>query len=282
MIRPIHIGLVNNMPDSALLATERQFRALLAEAADGLPVRLSLFGIAEVPRSEHAKSRMSKSYSSIDVLWDSCLDGIIVTGAEPRLPSLTEEPYWNTLAQVIDWAQENTYSGIYSCLAAHAAVLRMDGIRRRTLNDKLCGVYECATISDHRLTEGLPARSWMPHSRWNDIPENALSSSGYRIVTRSKEAGVDTFVKQGKSLAVFFQGHPEYEAGSLSLEYRRDERRFLNGESTIRPLPPHGLRNSWHFSAVQMYRNWLRYLSEQIQGRVEYSTEARAQWTASR
>jgi homoserine O-succinyltransferase len=282
MIRPIHIGLVNNMPDSALLATERQFRALLAEAADGLPVRLSLFGIAEVPRSEHAKSRMSKSYSSIDVLWDSCLDGIIVTGAEPRLPSLTEEPYWNTLAQVIDWAQENTYSGIYSCLAAHAAVLRMDGIRRRTLNDKLCGVYECATISDHRLTEGIPARSWMPHSRWNDIPENALSSSGYRIVTRSKEAGVDTFVKQGKSLSVFFQGHPEYEAGSLSLEYRRDERRFLNGESTIRPLPPHGLRNSWHFSAVQMYRNWLRYLSEQIQGRVEYSTEARAQWTASR
>ena len=282
MIRPIHIGLVNNMPDSALLATERQLRALLAEAADGLPVRLSLFGIAEVPRSEHAKSRMSKSYSSIDVLWDSCLDGIIVTGAEPRLPSLTEEPYWNTLAQVIDWAQENTYSGIYSCLAAHAAVLRMDGIRRRTLNDKLCGVYECATISDHRLTEGIPARSWMPHSRWNDIPENALSSSGYRIVTRSKEAGVDTFVKQGKSLSVFFQGHPEYEAGSLSLEYRRDERRFLNGESTIRPLPPHGLRNSWHFSAVQMYRNWLRYLSEQIQGRVEYSTEARAQWTASR
>jgi homoserine O-succinyltransferase len=282
MIRPIHIGLVNNMPDSALLATERQVRALLAEAADGLPVRLSLFGIAEVPRSEHAKSRMSKSYSSIDVLWDSCLDGIIVTGAEPRLPSLTEEPYWNTLAQVIDWAQENTYSGIYSCLAAHAAVLRMDGIRRRTLNDKLCGVYECATISDHRLTEGIPARSWMPHSRWNDIPENALSSSGYRIVTRSKEAGVDTFVKQGKSLSVFFQGHPEYEAGSLSLEYRRDERRFLNGESTIRPLPPHGLRNSWHFSAVQMYRNWLRYLSEQIQGRVEYSTEARAQWTASR
>ena len=282
MIRPIHIGLVNNMPDSALLATERQFRALLAEAADGLPVRLSLFGIAEVPRSEHAKSRMSKSYSSIDVLWDSCLDGIIVTGAEPRLPSLTEEPYWNTLAQVIDWAQENTYSGIYSCLAAHAAVLRMDGIRRRTLNDKLCGVYECATISDLRLTEGIPARSWMPHSRWNDIPENALSSSGYRIVTRSKEAGVDTFVKQGKSLSVFFQGHPEYEAGSLSLEYRRDERRFLNGESTIRPLPPHGLRNSWHFSAVQMYRNWLRYLSEQIQGRVEYSTEARAQWTASR
>jgi homoserine O-succinyltransferase len=225
---------------------------------------------------------MSKSYSSIDVLWDSCLDGIIVTGAEPKLPSLTEEPYWHTLAQVIDWAQENTYSGIYSCLAAHAAVLRMDGIRRRTLSDKLCGVYECSTVSDHHLTEGLPARSWMPHSRWNDLPENALSSRGYRVVTRSKEAGVDTFVKHGKSLSVFFQGHPEYEAGSLSLEYRRDERRFLNGESTIRPLPPHGLRNSWHFSAVQMYRNWLRYLSDEILGRREYATEARAQWTASR
>jgi homoserine O-succinyltransferase len=281
-MRPIHIGLVNNMPDSALQATERQFRSLLAEAADELPVRLSLFGIAEVPRSQHAKSRMSKSYSGIDELWDSCLDGIIVTGAEPKCPSLTEEPYWNSLAQVIDWAQENTYSGIYSCLAAHAAVLRMDGIRRRTLSAKLCGVYECAAVSDHRLTNGLSARSWMPHTRWNDLSENALISRGYRILTRSKEAGVDTFVKPGKSLSVFFQGHPEYEAGSLSLEYRRDERRFLNGESTIRPLPPHGLRNSWHFSAVQMYRNWLGYLSEQIQGRLEYNTEARAQWTAAR
>ena len=38
--RCIRIGLINNMPDTALEATERQFRSLLATASDGMSVRL--------------------------------------------------------------------------------------------------------------------------------------------------------------------------------------------------------------------------------------------------
>jgi homoserine O-succinyltransferase len=52
----------------------------------------------------------------------------------------------------------------------------------------------------------------MPHSRWNEIPEEALLACGYRVLTRSEDAGVDAFVKQRNSLFVFFQGHPEYDA----------------------------------------------------------------------
>jgi len=37
----IDIGLVNNMPDAALKATERQFLTLLDAAADGMVVRLT-------------------------------------------------------------------------------------------------------------------------------------------------------------------------------------------------------------------------------------------------
>ena len=36
----VDIGLINNMPDAALDATERQFRALLTAAADNTAVRL--------------------------------------------------------------------------------------------------------------------------------------------------------------------------------------------------------------------------------------------------
>ena len=92
----IHIGLVNNMPDSALEATERQFRALLreAESAEGIAVRLSLFTIPEVPRSEKARCRIDSSYLSIGELWGNHLDGLIVTGAEPAARKLMEEPYW--------------------------------------------------------------------------------------------------------------------------------------------------------------------------------------------
>jgi homoserine O-succinyltransferase len=297
--RCIHIGLVNNMPDSALEATERQFRTLLCEAAEDIAVHLSLFSIPEVPRSEKARHRISASYSSISALWDSHLDGLIVTGTEPISRNLIDEPFWTSLTQVIEWAEHNTHSSVWSCLAAQAAVLRISGIARRPLGDKLFGVFECEKQSDHVLTAGVQSRFWMPHSRWNDIPEDDLSACGYRVLTRLKMGIVDGFVRQGKNLLVFFQGHPEYDAASLLLEYRRDIRRFLGRERDLYPGMPHGyfdadatnaltvlraraetnrceqafadfpasiqaaVRSTWRPDAVRFYRNWLRYLSEQ-------------------
>jgi homoserine O-succinyltransferase/O-acetyltransferase len=296
----LHIGLVNNMPDSALEATERQFRTLLSEAADGILVHLSLFALPEVRRSDKARRWIGNSYSSVSTLWDSRLDGLIVTGAEPVAPSLVDEPYWANLTQLIEWAEYNTHSSVWSCLAAHAAVLQMDGIGRRPFSEKLFGVFESTNVSDHRLTAGVPAQFSMPHSRWNDIPAHALAACGYRVLTRLNNGSVDAFVKQGKNLCVFFQGHPEYEAASLLLEYRRDIRRFLNRERDSYPSMPQGYfdedaaaalgvlhtralshppeqffadfpaallstraRSTWRPQAVRFYRNWLRYLSEQ-------------------
>src|SRR5258707_4311659 len=57
---------------------------------------------------------------------------------------------------------------------------------------------------------------------------------------RSDEAGVDTFVKQRRTLFVFFQGHPEYEAVTLLLEYRRDVARYLRSERDTYPPMPQG------------------------------------------
>jgi len=137
----------------------------------------------------------------------------------------------------------------------------------------------------------------MPHSRWNDLPEDALKSCGYRVLTRSDDAGVDAFVKENKSLFVFFQGHPEYEANTLLLEYRRDIGRFLRRERETYPPMPRGyfdqetaqaltalqeralsdrreelleefptallagkVTNTWRSAAVRVYRNWLLYM----------------------
>ncbi len=78
------------------------------------------------------------------------------------------------------------------------------------------------------------------HSRWNDLRESELAFHGYRVLTRSAQAGVDIFVKQWRSLFVFFQGHPEYEPDSLFREYRRDVGRFLRGETSTYPALPSG------------------------------------------
>jgi homoserine O-succinyltransferase/O-acetyltransferase len=234
----IDIGLVNNMPDGALKATERQFVTLLDSASEGALIRLSLYALPDVPRTEAGRRHIGTFYSGVEELWNRRLDGLIVTGTEPRASNLTAEPYWKSLTEVLEWADHNTSSTIGSCLAAHAAALYFDGLERRRLSEKRFGLFQCGPVSDQYLTAGMPARFWMPHSRWNDLSENKLRAAGYSILTRGKDVGVDAFFKQKKSLFLFFQGHLEYEANTLLLEYVRDVLRYLNQrQDTLTGLP---------------------------------------------
>ena len=291
---PIVIGLVNNMPDGALKTTERQFKELLAAAGTGIGVRLRVFSLPNVPRGEAIRAYIDENYEDISKLWQGGVDGLIVSGTEPRAPNLSEEPYWPNLTELIDWAQANTRSSIWSCLAAHAAVYYLDGVKRQGFAQKLSGVFECAKVADHAILAATP-QSWsIPHSRSNDLPESALVARGYQILTRSPQAGADMFVKDGRSLFLYLQGHPEYDPQALLLEYRRDIGRYLRGERDQYPLMPQGYfgaqiatqlaalqrraltqrrielleefpavdmttdsQHSWRAAAVRIYTNWL-------------------------
>src|SRR5271154_5078326 len=236
----ITIGLINNMPDPAFEATERQFVDLIRTATGDVPAQLLLYAIPEVPRSDLTRREMAGRYHDVSELWATEIDGLIVTGTEPRTKNLKDEPYWRTLARVVDWARDNTSSTIWSCLAAHAAVLHADGIERRPLPEKLFGVFDCEPVTPHPMTIDAAAGLRAPHSRFNDLPEAALASCGYRILTRSALAGVDMFVRQDKSFHLFLQGHPEYEAATLLREYRRDVGRYLRHERDAYPALPYG------------------------------------------
>src|SRR5271155_2107154 len=232
------IGLVNNMPDAAVAATEQQFADLIRAAAPDAVVLFKLFAIPELPRTAAVRSELAERYRGISDLWDTPLDGLIVTGTEPRAKSLTDEPYWETLSKIVDWARDHTASTIWSCLAAHAAVLHADGVERRPLKKKLFGAFESALAADHPMTHDVTTPFTIPHSRYNDLPARPLKSAGYKILSQSREAGVDIFAKQDGSFFLFFQGHPEYDADTLLREYRRDAASFLAGERDTYPAPP--------------------------------------------
>jgi homoserine O-succinyltransferase/O-acetyltransferase len=295
----VNIGLINNMPDGALVSTERQVFDLLNGAAKEIPIRLHLYALPTISRSEWGGQYIKRFYLNANELFDGELDGLIVTGAEPQAEKLDREPYWGSFGQVIDWAKENTVSAVWSCLALHGAVLHLDGIERRPLGEKCVGVFKQTKKKEHPLLEGAPLHFRIPHSRWNEVSEQSLAASGYNILTCSEEAGVDTFVKQiKKSLFVYFQGHPEYDAHSLLGEYRRDVGRFLRREIEQYPTMPHGyfdsqarelltvfqdqahlgrrkellatfpvdlvgltLKNSWRATANRIYRNWITYIA---------------------
>jgi len=294
----LNLALINNMPDAALEDTELQFFELLDIASGDVPVFIKLYSLTGVPRTDRGQRRLNSFYSSIDELWNSPVDGLIMTGTEPRQPDLRNEPYWALLTEVLDWAESNTVSTVLSCLAAHAGVLHSDGIERCRLSDKQFGVFEFAKTACHQLSDGTGGRLRFPHSRWNEVRADALIACGYLVLTQSAEGGVDSFVKKKKrSLFVHFQGHPEYGAQTLLKEYRRDIKRFLKLERESYPSKPTGyfdevsaqlvaefrdvalsdrreelmegfpeaalsstLEKTWHSSATAIYRNWLGYL----------------------
>ncbi len=236
----IHVGLVNNMPDAALRATELQFARLLKASAGTLDVRLRLFSLASIPRSEETRARMAGFYDDAGFLQAANIDALIVTGAQPGASDLRGEPYWAELAHLIDWAEIGTISTLFSCLAAHAAVLHLDGIARRPLKKKLSGVYDSTRVEDDPLFFNTAPAVPVPHSRRNDIAESDLVAKGYRVLSHLENGQTDIFTREppGQSRFVFFQGHPEYDPGTLGREYLRDMGRFLRGESTERPALP--------------------------------------------
>jgi len=147
------------------------------------------------------------------------------------------------------------------------------------------------------LISGVSAPLRTPQSRWNELPVDALRAAGYTILSASADTGANIFAKQGRSLLVFFQGHPEYERSTLLKEYRRDVERYASGQqahyptlpsgyfsneaaatldalrectlgtpSAARPSFPYttvlaGVQNTWRTAAVQIYGNWLSVLA---------------------
>jgi homoserine O-succinyltransferase len=296
----LHIGLVNNMGDAAMCATEHQFLRLLEAAAGDMLVLFTLYALPEVERKPCGQRRVDDFYFGIEQLWEQpperCPDGLIVTGREPLTADLREESYWPSLQRVLAWTLEHARSAVWSCLAAHAAVLALDGIERVRSQHKHFGIFTCEQAAPHALLAGAPASPRVPHSRWNGVSAGQLAAEGYQVLTRTSDGGVDTFVKQDAELFVFFQGHPEYESETLMGEYRRDVGRYLKGERDTYPFLPldyfeeeterslreieakarasrqeelfdevsavlNGVRihNTWRSTASLIYRNWLKH-----------------------
>ena len=294
----LRVGVVNNMPDAALARTERQFRSLLQAAAPGAGLEIALFHMPQVARGPAIRAQMRGLYRSVEDIDQANLDALVVTGGDPGQTPLKDSPLWPGFTGLVDRALRLELPTLWSCLAAHAAVEHLDGVRRRPLDAKQSGVYRVSPVRTDPLLDGL-GPSWpVPHSRRNGLDEAELTARGYEIMTRSEDTGVDAFVRRGPPLFLFCQGHLEYDRDSLLREYKRDFRAYLLGEGESLPgLPQHALPDDlalrlsrlaelaaqgrsprlmaewptrstladeppeWRPFAVGLYTNWLRTLA---------------------
>lgn len=236
-IRELHIGLLNMMPDAALAATEYQFMRLVGACNQIVQFYIYPFSIPELDRGPQALEHIKQHYFEFADLQEQGLDALIITGANVANPSLDEEPFWDTLIEIVQWANDNVASILCSCLATHALVKFNHGIERQRLPQKKWGIYSHKiNAPEHPLTWEINTRFDAPHSRYNEVSKEQLEKAGLKVLVDSDDAGVHLAVSPDQFRIIYFQGHPEYDAISLLKEYKREVLRYIDG--ALDDVPP--------------------------------------------
>ena len=238
-IRPLHIGLLNMMPDAALAATERQFFRLISSSNSVSQFMVHPFTLPQIERSAHARQHIERYYEPIESIYERGLDALIISGANVTRPNLAEEVFWEPLIELIDWASTNVTSTLCSCLASHAVLQFRYKQPRRHLPAKQWGVFSHDVCDmSHPLVSGINTRFDVPHSRFNAVDPHQFREAGLHVLAEGEEPGVQLAVSSDGFRMVFFQGHPEYDRVSLLKEYKREIGLYIDGKrDTYPPFP---------------------------------------------
>ncbi len=225
-----HVGLVNIMPSPAFKQTEMQFILPLQYASGDTIVVPHFMTLDGIPRDDYPEiqKRIEENYLTLktgEMDGISKLDGLIISGANIIAEDLTSHKIYESFKNLVNWTKsdDGPRSTIYSCMSTHLYMLLEHGKKRRHFDDKKCwGVYKHDVVNhNHPLTKGMENTVDIPHSRWNDISEQQFRDAGIDVLIKSKEVGVHMAATPDGS-AIFHQGHPEYDAISLALEWTRD------------------------------------------------------------
>lgn len=243
-IRELHVGLLNMMPDAALAATERQFFRLIGESNPIAQFYVHPFTLPEIRRGSDARAYVERYYESFETIRVEGLDALIISGANVVGPELANQPFWEPLKAVVDWASEQVTSTLCSCLATHAVLQFRYGQQRIPQPEKIWGVFPHRVVDKtHPLVNDVNTRFDVPHSRWNAVTREQFDTAGLRVLVESRAIGVHLATSADGLRTVFFQGHPEYDTVSLLKEYKRETGLYATGQrQDYPPLPKNYVR----------------------------------------
>ncbi len=240
-IRELHIGLLNMMPDAAFQVTERQYLTLIGACNQIVQFFVHPFTVDGLERGSETQDYIDRFYRKFSAVQREGLDALIITGANVTNPDLKQEPFWEPLQEVVDWAQETVTSTMCSCLASHALVEMLYGVKRCRMDRKRWGVYRhyhTETGKAHPLLRDVNTAFDVPHSRWNTLDVEDLESARVQILVLSRQDDVHLATSPDGFRFIFSQGHPEYDFNSLLKEYKREVLRFAQDErKTYPPIP---------------------------------------------
>lgn len=255
-IRPLHIGLLNLMPNKE--RTETQFARLIG--ATPLQVELSLVRVTDHVSKHTSEEYLRSFYQTWDEVRAKKFDGFIVTGAPIANIPFEEVRYWDEMVEIMNWTQTNVHRTMFICWGAQAALHHFHGVRRYRMDKKAFGVFRHALINRHSpLLHGLSDSPMIPVSRYNDL-DRASIGEDLDILIDNAEIGI-CMLADRKYRAAYMLNHLEYDNRSLADEYHRDinagldpeppANLFPDGDTTIEP------ENRWRSHAHLLFQNWI-------------------------
>lgn len=259
-IRPLQIAIVNLMPTK--IATEIQLLRLLGNSP--LQVDITLVKAEHHVSKNTAGEHLERFYTTFSQIKEQKFDGMIITGAPIEHLPFEEVDYWEELQQLIDYSVHNVFSTLYICWGAQAGLYHRFGIPKHLMPEKKSGVFQHRLLKQgHNLFRGFDDVFNVPHSRHTEIRREDLEGvPGLEILAESDESGV-CIVLAKDSGEIFITGHLEYDAGTLSAEYRRDLAKGLNPSIPAHYFPNDDPKqtpmNSWRSHAHLFFTNWLNY-----------------------
>jgi homoserine O-succinyltransferase len=257
-IRPLHIGLLNLMPNK--IKTETQFARLIG--ATPLQVELRLIKMTGHTSRNTPQEHMLAFYDDWEDVRHEKFDGLIITGAPVELMPFEDVTYWEELERIYDWSQTNVQSTFNICWGAQAALYHFHGVQKHTLPAKAFGVYRHKNLNPSSpYLRGFSDDFSMPVSRWTEVRRAELPTDGtLEVLMESEEAGL-CFINDEAHRQLYMFNHIEYDTGTLGEEFRRDVEagkpivvpaNYFPGNNPERPP-----ENRWRSHAHLLFGNWI-------------------------
>ena len=259
-IRPLKLLILNLMPTK--IVTEIQLLRKLSNTPLQIEVEFlrTLSHDAKNTDAEHLEA----FYTSFESVRDRRFDGMIITGAPVEQLDFFDVDYWPELCEIMDWTRTNVHSTLHICWGAQAGLFHHYGVKKYDLPKKLSGVY--LHTMEKPLSpffRGFNDEFFVPHSRYTEVRREDIEAvPELELMSTSKKAGVFA-VKSVDNRRIFITGHPEYDADTLALEYKRDLDKGINPSIPenyfIDDDPSKPPRVTWRSHAQLLYNNWLNY-----------------------
>lgn len=259
-IRPLQVLILNLMPTK--IVTETQILRLLSNNL--IQIELTFMQMASYESKNTPKSHLDSFYSTFHDVYDKRFDAMIVTGAPIELMEFEDVDYWREFTDILDWAHEKIYSCMFICWSAQAALYHYYGVNKRTLNEKVSGIFNHKVINKTaKLTRGFDDFFDAPHSRNTEIiREQLLENEDIEIIAESDLVGPHIIASKDRR-RLFITGHPEYDKDTLNTEYIRDVNKGIDIKVPhsyyIDDKPENGINVTWRGHANLLYANWINY-----------------------